>query len=160
MTSDLDISPFTQPVPASQILSYKDIKDGTVGHYRVTGGTKITGYIAGYDRNYLKAIAASANPDDTFEGSPLKLSATYEGKTVYYGLAMALFQCEDLIPDAGKGTAIQESGLDSKVAWSMIFGEKTGTSGGYQVPVQWPRTGDGLVLQTSFAISVVDISGT
>ena len=85
---------------------------------------------------------------------------TYDGKTVfsnfqgrgggaYHEWTISPYPPAREAPDDGAPYRQQ------RIAWTMLYGEKTGTNGGVQIPVQWQRPGDGLVLETSFAISVV-----
>ena len=43
--------------------------------------------------------------------------------------------------------------------WTLMYGDFSGSSGGYQIPVQWNRPGDGLTLETSYGITVTAITG-
>ena len=158
ITSDL-IS--DQPVSCAESVSIRWEDEETEWPnptYVFVSGGKITAFQR--PNHYIHTLAASADPDAVITSSmgisvPIQLNYTYDGKTVYYDGWSFLVRGE-VIPNYAWINAMEET------AWTMIYGDVVSTSGGVQIPVQWPRTGDGLVLETAFGITVIDIapSGT
>ena len=76
---------------------------------------------------------------------------THDGKTVYFvGVSSST---EVVIPS---NTWIKPNVAPSaqKVAWTIIYGNINAQKSKQTLPVQWPRPGDGAVLETSFDIQV------
>lgn len=151
-TSDL----LDDPVECATGIIYKNANWDEPIYFTFTSG-------AGYATAYLDTptsiltLSASNDPNAAFDGFTMDESYSQDGKTVYFhrhGFAGGVK--EYVVPDDRWNWGTD----DGKTAWTMIYGNRTQTGGGYQVPVQWPRTGDGLVLETSFGISVVPGPGT
>ena len=79
---------------------------------------------------------------------------TYNGKTVYYKNGT-----NDTIGNVKDNTfphyTWSDYAKEGMVAWTMIYGNVTPGGSFVKVPVQWPRPGDGSILETSFDISVI-----
>ena len=122
---------------------------GEYGNAAAWGGT---------DHSYFKVgmiFAASGQNSKYTDGQNNfdigQLSAEHGGKTVYYS-PHSFLSAKDAIPNLGY---IPQQADEWKIAWTIIYGTLTGTSGGVQIPVQYQRPADGLVLENSFGISVV-----
>lgn len=76
---------------------------------------------------------------------------THDGKTVYFVGASS--STEVVIPS---NTWIKPNVAPStqKVAWTIIYGNINAPKSEQTIPVQWPRPGDGAILETSFNIQV------
>ena len=112
----------------------------------------------GTDHSYYKVdmiFAASGQSSKYTDGQNNfdigQFSAEHDGKTVYY-TPHSFLSAKDAIPNLGY---IPQQADEWKIAWTIVYGSLTGTSGGVQIPVQYSRPGDGLVLEDSFGISVV-----
>lgn len=156
--SDLDLGDLTSPVPSASLCVVEAGDGRSITHeMQGSGSGRATGWIESNGKYYV--LGASPIATDTLGQADLPNSVTYDGKTVYYGGVSGSFiagVAENIDPDAGYGETVNTNHVDrGNVAWTIIYGTLTGTSGGVQIPVEWSRTGDGLVLATSFGVSVV-----
>ena len=106
----------------------------------------------------VKCLFASPNEgaqvsDDITPEITLSISYTHNDLKVYY-MTSTMLGAWDVVPN------VSEALDEGPAAWTMIYGTLTGTSGGVQIPVEWSRPGDGMVLETSFGISVIPAGGS
>lgn len=81
---------------------------------------------------------------------------TYNGKTVYYkNSGNFVGGVEDNTFPHYTWYDFEKEGM---VAWTMIYGNVTPGGAFVKVPVQWPRPGDGSILETSFDITVTEVT--
>lgn len=184
--TDLDVGAVDSPFPTSESISGSAIwqkPGGQVGYMYNTdfsaSGAKLMLIYAG-DNQYA-VVAASKTPATltvhaVAEGVFPERTRTFElalttlyGETFYgVSVASAFFGPyesgdEPIEPVSIKG-AIANGGNEAhlngeqvtNLEYAMLFGSVAGYGGGVNVPVQWPRTGDGNILETSFGISVTD----
>lgn len=140
----------TLSVPIGNPFEYS-IEEGAGEHGNATG-------MGGTDHDAYKAVMifASSGPnskytDGTTEWAIDQYSAEYDGKTVYYEVHEFL-DAKDVVPNIG---VLLTQDVYWRIAWTIVYGTLSGTSGGVQIPVQYSRPGDGLVLEDSFSISVI-----
>lgn len=98
--------------------------------------------------------------DDTTSFISATKSYTYNGKTVYYfdgrntSVGIRNYDTSVGLPDY---VWPNNSGIsEGELAWTMIYGDAT--MGGYKVPVDWQRPGDGAVLEATTLIKVTPSS--
>lgn len=97
----------------------------------------------------------SASSSGYYIQANLSAPYTYNGKTVYYSAAASYGYGDQSDTDfyvqmsGSRENYDRNSGLN---AWTMIYGELV--KGSQTIPVKWPRTGDGKVLETNFEITV------
>lgn len=189
MTSDLDISPFPQPleIASSGHSHHEEIINGK--HYHMdwvitpTPGMKVA-FVAikvSENDNMLRPFFASDTPgtialmhftkhyfdangnrvDVSDEKTYVNTSSdgiTRNGKVAYYrDLTSLTVGDASWEHDFPVYVLPGNNGHKTDAAWTMIHG--TRTVAGYSVRVQWPRTGDDKVLETSFAIQIIEAEG-
>ena len=138
----------TEPIACGTYLHIVYTNEDTNDIFWESGTGKVAAYV---DGQWVRYLYASDDPNAVFSGS-MDSSYTHNGKTVYYDRASYSWQYHTVdytIPD---GTGWSPD--DERAAWAMIYGNIT-SEGGYQVPVQWQRPGDGLTLETSYGISII-----
>ena len=116
-------------------------------------------------------VAASAEPGQSYtehvsypdgtsrdDSGPLRLSYTYDNKTVYYtgwwttGWGYYIYAVDSVSPD---GTDLYNRNDPRFIAWTMIYG--TITPGGQTIPVCWKAPGSAGNLETYFYINVLPL---
>lgn len=172
--SGLNTGGFTQPIPISSAASYWTITGGvTWGYYwhhefTSTGAAMI---IMQNDSSKLRFLVASDNSSDGFvrkitstleDGSGERtisvdeytlagaMTYTYDGKTVYWKLG-GNSDTYHLNPTPFVDQYDDDT-YRAQAAWVAVYGNVTPE--GQSIPVQWPRPGDGAILETSFNITV------
>lgn len=174
-TSDLDTGAFTQPIPISGSVVFSGYaSNGYVKYYYRF--TPINGAALVVMRNVpgqtIILYASRNNGDAMMEeyvwtnerlGEQTREFTTYitrrtytaDGKTVYYGVLSASrstdMQNEPMVVNP-RIVSYGEDGKMAAAAWTAIYGTIIGED--QSIPVQWPRTGDGAILETSFTINV------
>lgn len=177
-SSDL-ITGLDQPIPCSvqgEVIVDRNYTTATIKYHdvRTTGYTcdKVT-LVINTETSYV-ICAASDTPEsmtsstikevtnlttgdtevtETGNVYPLNTSYTYDGKTVYYTTvshSSSGFTRQYISPVATGNP----SGHWGEIAWTMIYGDIIPGGDRQTIAVSWPRIGDGLVLETSFTISV------
>lgn len=80
---------------------------------------------------------------------PLEKSFTHDGKTVYYyDNFNGTWDSQTPHANTSGNIAVE------RIAWTMIYGDTTMQGSHQTITVSWPRSDDGVVLETSFAITV------
>lgn len=144
-SSDLPTRGVNQPIEMATTATVQT-QYGTDTYQTSSGRT--TGFLR--DDGRVTILGASASAGSKINGM-MELSDTFahNGKTVYFtGWSVGGIEVSPKAADFDPGYS-----LSGEVAWTMIYGEIT-IEGGYQIPVQWSRTGDGAILETSFNIQV------
>lgn len=116
--------------------------------YRVThlgGGVFLAARLSGGPCAEKATNIGVSSWSSTGGGDPF----TYQGKTVYY-------QYFNYYQEWFSGSFIGESVIDhpGAAAWAMWYGGGIQYDGDRTVTVSWPRPGDGMILTTSFEITV------
>ena len=176
-SSDLDTSPVSKPIPFTGGGFTVEQEDNfwlTSSRFTATGGKTVRCFAVDYGYGALTLFIAAAaggalgvlrslstRKDQTlppreenkfFDSMSVY---TYNGKTVYYWLNSTYWLAiKDSITAISLPivTVSQNDIHWEEIAWTLIYGDVD--AGGYAVPVQWPRTGDGAVLETSFNIQI------
>lgn len=161
MQSDLDITPFTQPIEIAYFDASAEIYENGA-HIRTTtleigDYDAITLYRVG-DRSIAIIRAAKTRR------SQYDAAYTYAGKTVYapyssYGIPVGWY-FGSITPDAGNGEiydSIQAHSIYMALAWTMIYGDVKG--GAVAIPVRWTCPANNVTYETTFSISVVSAGG-
>lgn len=176
-SSDIDLSPLTQPIAfAYGNASYSYDWGGLNYNTRVTVDGFVTTVVFKSGGGIGIILAAresktffcenwtinSQGEESEHQTTTGQLSGTFEhnGKTVYWGGSSAVsFHFDNIvaIPCAGEiaGDENVASALDPKIAWTMVYGDNSGSGG--QIPVQFQRS-DGEILEDSFQINVSEKS--
>lgn len=169
-TSNLDTSPIEQPISSQQsIVISQTITESRVIRYIYTGvSAKCYSYTTQNGANHAFVFAGNSefvldyekhDPEtgDTYNTiTPDMSTYTYDGKTVYYvGINYSGdFGYPNVPPICYEGVSAPSETSIAMAAWTIVYGE-TVAGGNMQVPVEWSRTGDGLVLETAFGVTVV-----
>lgn len=158
VVSELDISPFEYIPVFSSVRTYYEyilidgvpVKRGP--YYTDWRGDYKTmyGYMSG-DSRVISSIGASKNLDDP---SQYYRAITYNDKTCYM-LYDGLSVPYGIEPEV---MTIDQAVDRDKIAWSMVYGDTIGYTGGVQIPVLWQLPGSSAKFEVSFAIEVSDVS--
>ena len=136
-TSDLDTSPYVQPIPFANSGHANDY-NGTLRIQVVCNGCVITMATEGASTSYVSIVAGADHagasiiiykykPDGSAWGAPstwtLDSTYTYDGKKVYYVAVSTAAPggapyIQAVEPNAGVGTAVHDRGT----AWTMVYG--------------------------------------
>lgn len=176
-SSALDTTPINQPIPyVTGHILFDD--DGGTREYAVTWEFSDDGIIKAFGRDNSNRpfvllatdeggkqcvyITTKKKTGESYDNThSLDRSYTYNGKTVYFSASSTMGMSYDIYantPDTmliNNGSPVNISSSNENVmAWTIVYGSST-PSGGVQIPVEWQRPGDGIVLSTSFGIDIV-----
>lgn len=172
-TSDLDTGAFMQPIPLSGVATFAytqtnvpvrnthtwtPVNGAAMVIRRNTESSTVLLFAAkqageaGLER-HVSIDEQTGEQRTRFSYTTADLSYTHDGKTVYYQR-----------PNSGHATGgldilvnpvvsnYGDDNHDKAAAWTAIYGTIIGED--QSLPVQWPRTPDGAVLETTFSINV------
>ena len=164
--SDLDTSPFDQPIITTQKAHFEFYSAGYLYIYDVTFSKPVLCWIeqlSEYSNRFRYYF-----PSDTYHDScECSLAGTiyadfstfvHDGKRLYGAGGVMVINSE--LKNLDVPYIIREAVYDSSIntaGWTAVFGEKL--SGKQTIDAKWARPGDGKLLSTSFEIEVMESGG-
>ena len=151
--SGTDLTPpvYIKPLAVGMFFNNLVVKEVSGGVYGFCmRGVNYEFAVASYVPGYVTVARDDGSFPETFRANT---EFNYGGKTCFIGGAGTMgFEPRSSVAFS----AYQSVGAPS-AAGIALLGTKQ-IDGGQPIPVQWPRKGDGAVLETSFYVEVVDVS--